>query len=60
MTDITDEEKAECAEREVKMRQRVYPRWVADKRMTADKARREIIVMQEIAAEYRAKVPRLL
>lgn len=52
---FTNREKAECAEREVRMRERVYPRWVADGRMTAKKAAEETATMREIAADYRAK-----
>ena len=35
-----------CVEREISMRHRVYPRWVANKRMTQDKSTREIATMQ--------------
>ncbi|WP_246272621.1 hypothetical protein [Phyllobacterium pellucidum] len=55
MTEITNKDKAECAEREVKQRQRVYSRWVADGRMAQAFADRQIAVMQAIAQEYRAK-----
>lgn len=50
---ITNREKAECAEREVKQRRRVYPRFVADGRMTQDFADRQIATMEAIAADYR-------
>lgn len=49
----TDAEKAACADREVKMRRRVYPRWVAGKKMTQAQADREIALMAEIAEDYR-------
>jgi len=52
---FTDEEKQKAAEREAKMRRRVYPRWVADNRMTKEQADREIALMDEIAADYRAR-----
>lgn len=52
---ITDKDKAECAEREVKQRLRVYPIRVADGRMTQAFADRQIAIMEAIAAEYRAK-----
>lgn len=55
MTEITTKDKAECAERELRQRQRVYPRWVVDGRMTQAFADRQIAIMQAIAAEYRAK-----
>jgi hypothetical protein len=50
---ITNREKAECAEREVKQRRRVYPRFVADGRMTQDFADKQIATMEAIAADYR-------
>lgn len=54
MTDIiTETDKLECAERELKMRERVYPRWVADGKMSAGKAAHEIAAMAAIAADYR-------
>jgi hypothetical protein len=53
--DFTAAEKAKCAERERKMRLRVYPRWVDDGRLTIAAAEREIAIMSEIAADYRAK-----
>lgn len=52
---ITEKDKAECAEREVRQRQKVYPRWVAEGRMMQQFADRQIAVMQQIAAEYRVK-----
>lgn len=56
---FTDREKAECAEREVKQRQRVYARHVAAGKMSKEFADYQIAVMEEIAAEYRAKVVEL-
>lgn len=55
MPDFTAAEKAECAEREVKQRRKVYARWVADKRMSQDFADRQIAIMDAIARDYRAK-----
>ncbi len=52
---ISFREKAECAEREVKQRRRVYPRFVGDGRMTQQFADRQIEVMEAIAADYRSK-----
>jgi hypothetical protein len=37
-----------CAKRELLMRKRVYPRWVADDRMTQEKADKEIAFMAAI------------
>jgi hypothetical protein len=52
---FTDKDKAECAEREVKQRRYVYPRRVADGKMTQALADRQIAIMEAIAADYRAK-----
>jgi hypothetical protein len=46
-----------CAEREVRMRDRVYPRWVQIGRMTQAKADHEIACMKEIADLLRQQVP---
>lgn len=48
-------EKRECAERELKMRLRVYPRWVADGKMSRQDADREIELMRQIEADYSAQ-----
>lgn len=52
---FTAEQKRACAERELKMRERVYPRWIADGRMSLAKADEEISLMREIAADYAEK-----
>jgi hypothetical protein len=39
-----------CATRELAMRQKVYPKWVADGRMAQDKATHEIAAMEAIVA----------
>lgn len=44
-----------CAEREVKMRERVYPRWVAKGRMTQEKADRELALMKAIVAKLKGE-----
>lgn len=49
---FSEQEKAECAKREVKMRERVYPRWVQQGKMTQQQADLEIAMMREIAEEY--------
>lgn len=43
-----------AAERELAMRLRVYPRWVAAKKMTQQKADHEIEAMRAIVATLRA------
>ena len=44
-----------CAIREVVMREKVYPRWVASGKMKAETAEREIACMQAIAAHLEAE-----
>ena len=39
-----------CVEREISMRLRVYPRWVADKKMTQAKADAELDAMRAVLA----------
>ncbi len=53
MATFTASEKAECAEREVKQRTRVYIRLVAEKKMSIEFANRQIDIMKAIAADYR-------
>ena len=52
MTEFTTQAKHAAAIREVGMRRRVYPRWVAQGKMTAKQAATEIAVMEAIAADY--------
>lgn len=52
MSDVTHEEKRACLEREIKMRRRVYPRWVQSGKMTQAQSDREIAVMEAILADY--------
>jgi hypothetical protein len=57
MTDIiTDSDKLACAERELKMRKRVYARFVDDGKMSAGKAAHEIACMEAIVADYQIQV----
>ena len=63
MTDvITAADMLACAEREVKMRKRVYPRWVEDGRMSEGAAAHQIATMEEIVKTLRplAEKERLL
>lgn len=55
MTTFTAKDKAECAEREVRQRQRVYPNLVAAGRMTQQLADRQTALMEAIARDYRAE-----
>jgi hypothetical protein len=54
----TAQELAECAEREVKIRQRVYANRVLTHRMTQHQADVEIARMEAIAAWLRAEAER--
>lgn len=40
----------QCVEREIGMRERVYPRWIEAKRMTQKKADQEIEAMRAVLA----------
>lgn len=48
-------ELADCAEREVRQRQRAYPRWVEAGRMTQQLADRQIALMRAITRKLRAE-----
>lgn len=50
-----DAEKLAALEREVRMRQRDYPRLVGQGKMTAAEAGRQIAVIAAIADDYRAR-----
>jgi hypothetical protein len=54
--EIDDVAKLGCIRRELSMRRRLYPHWVAEKKMSAEQARREIEVMQAIFDEYQKRV----
>lgn len=58
----TEEEKLEAIRRELKLRRRVYPRRIADKRMTQQLAERQIAIFEQIEADYveRASKERLI
>jgi hypothetical protein len=45
--------KLACLERELKMRRRVYPRWITQGKMDASKAAHEIECMEAIVIDYR-------
>ena len=49
---FTNNQKREVAEREVVMRKRVYPAWIANRRMRQGEADYQIAVMEEIAKDY--------
>lgn len=52
---FTARQKQQAAEREARMRDRVYERWVAAGKMKPNEARDGIAIMIEIANDYRAK-----
>jgi hypothetical protein len=49
---MTKTDKLRCVERELRMRKKVYPRWIAEGRMTQQQAEHEIDCMAAIAADY--------
>jgi hypothetical protein len=57
MKPVTIEEQVACVEREIKMRRRVFPRWVEAGRMTQAKADAEIAAMEAVLATLQAQVP---
>jgi hypothetical protein len=52
MIEYPASELQECAERELRMRRNVYPRWIAEGKMTREKAEREIDRMEAIARHF--------
>lgn len=49
------DEKVACIERELKYRRRVYPRFIWAKKMSQQKADREIEVMESILGDLKEK-----
>jgi hypothetical protein len=52
----TAKDKLQCVERELKYREVVFPRRVADKKMTEKQAERELDIMRSIADDYRQQL----
>lgn len=52
----TAKDKLEAIEREIKQRQRVYPRLIAQGKMTHAFAQRQNLIFQAIAEDYRQQV----
>lgn len=50
---ITASDKLDCAARELKMRKRVYPRWVEERRMSKEEAAHQIACMEAIIEDMR-------
>lgn len=55
---FTAAEKAEAAEREVRQRERVYPRLIDAGKMKQHFADWQLAIMREIAADYRRQAER--
>jgi hypothetical protein len=55
---FTNEQLRDCARREAAMRRRVYPRWIEQKRITPEKAKAEIAMMEAIEQQYDALASR--
>lgn len=51
---FTAEQKRKAVERELTFRRRVYPRWIADGRMTQKLADEQIAIFETISADYAA------
>ncbi|HET7255600.1 MAG TPA: hypothetical protein VFJ46_17725 [Xanthobacteraceae bacterium] len=49
---FTYEDKRAAAQREVDFRRRVYPRWVAQRKLSQGEADRQIDIMADIARDY--------
>lgn len=49
----TIEQQITCIDREIGMRQRVYPRWVAQKKMSQEASDREIATMTDVLTTLR-------
>lgn len=49
---ISRDDKIGSLRRELRLRRRVYPHWVATGKMTEDESKREIAVMEAILADY--------
>jgi bisphosphoglycerate-dependent phosphoglycerate mutase len=56
---ITDREKYRCIRRELALRERNYPRWIAQNKMSAAQARHETAVMRAILQDYEHREPAL-
>jgi hypothetical protein len=52
---ITDADKLACVQRELKLRQRVYPRFIEERRLSAGRAAHELAAMEAIVRDYEAK-----
>jgi hypothetical protein len=53
---VSDEEKLHEIEREIAIRERLYPGWVTSGKIPATRARKQIAILQEIARDYRQRL----
>jgi hypothetical protein len=53
---FSDQAKLKCIERELALRRNVYPKWVAQGKMTQAAAEKEIQTLEDIANDYRGKI----
>jgi hypothetical protein len=51
---ITTEDKLNCIQRELRLRQRVYPRLINNGKMSEQQAEHELLVMQAVLQDYQA------
>lgn len=59
MTDvITSADKLACVQRELKLRRRVYPRFVEEGKISAGRSAHELAAMEAIVADYLAEAER--
>jgi hypothetical protein len=59
MTDFSDADKLKSLKREVALRERVYPKRVAEGRMTQQQAAHELDIMRAIVADYEERLMKL-
>lgn len=56
MARFTDKQKLACAERELRWRHKVYSSRIKRGQMSHDQAKQEILLMQDIADDYRERM----
>jgi hypothetical protein len=52
----TDAEKLKEIEREITIRRKIYPSWIAQNRLSYATAEKQLAILQEIAEDYRTSV----
>ena len=56
MTIYSNQDKLRAIERELNFRRKVYPRWVADKKMSQKFADEQIAIFEDIADDYAKQI----